>query len=95
MVDLFKSQYLDAAGLGVFYGLIKDQWIKADQEQYTKITKDIWGGESAPTEISNLQAAEDAIKKNASDIAELVEALATEVELRTQEDAKLLGISGD
>lgn len=95
MVDLFKSQYLDAAGLGVFYGLIKDQWIKADQEQYTKITKDIWGGESAPTEISNLQAAEDAIKKNASDIAELVEALATEVELRTQEDAKLLGTSED
>ena len=106
MADLIKSQYLDATGLGVFYGLIKDQWVNADQEQYTKITgeytdaisaaqKVIWGGESAPAEIGNLQAAEDAIKKNASDIAELVEALTTEVELRAQEDAKLLGTSED
>ena len=97
--NVIKSQYLDEAGLRVFYGIIKDQWTSADEAQYDKVKKEyadadevlkkaLWGQDSAP-EVATLAAAGTAIKKNATDISELTSLLAAEVTNRENADTAL------
>lgn len=82
--NVIKSQYLDEAGLRVFYGIIKDQWTNADEA----LKKTLWGQDSAP-EVATLAAAETAIKKNATDISNLTSLLAAEVTNRETADTTL------